>query len=123
MYKFIIPGELTTLNPYINAERSNKYYASQIKKKNTEKVFLAIKNNAKLRNKKFKKVFLKINYFVKNKRKDKDNIAFTKKFIFDGMEKASIIKKDGWNTISGWDEYFQIDKQNPRTEVEIIENI
>lgn len=120
MYKFVIPGELTSLNKYIKAERGNRYGAAKLKQINTEKVFISILDNFELRNRQFKSVYLKINYYVKNRRTDKDNIAFCKKFIFDGMQKAGVIKNDGWDNIRGWDEYFNIDRDNPRIEIEVI---
>lgn len=115
--KFVILSDLPDLNTYIKAERSNKFAGASLKKKATNSVYLEIK--ASKCKDRFDKVFLKIGYFCKDRRIDKDNIAFKKKFIFDGMQKAGIIKNDGWNTIIGWDEKFELDKNNPRIEVEL----
>lgn len=69
------------------------------------------------------KMQLYIIYHCKNKRRDMDNIAVAKKFIFDGMIKAGKIKNDGWKEIGGWTEEFRIDKKNPRIEVIISEYV
>ena len=51
--------------------------------------------------------------------KDKDNIAFSKKFIQDALVLEGIIPGDGWKNIEGFVDNFFIDKQNPRIEVTI----
>ena len=66
------------------------------------------------------KAYFVITYYCKNKRKDMDNIAAAKKFIFDGLVTAGKLKNDGWNEIGGWTEEFKIDKKNPRIEVQIL---
>jgi len=114
---FTIQGELPDLNTYINAERSNRYAGASLKKKATDKVVLAIKDKNTVDRHKFDYVSLEISYFCKDKRKDKDNIAFAKKFIFDGLQKAGIIENDGWKNVFNWTEYWHIDKENPRIEV------
>lgn len=60
-------------------------------------------------------------WFCKNKRKDPDNVAFAKKAILDGMQKAGVIQNDGWNEIRGFIDDFEIDKDYPRIEIEILE--
>jgi Holliday junction resolvase RusA-like endonuclease len=63
------------------------------------------------------KVYLKIDWYCKNKRKDTDNIAVGKKFILDGMVEAGVIKNDGWKEVLGFRDSFYVDKDNPRIEV------
>jgi len=116
--KFTISGELPDLNTYIKAERGNKYAAAKLKKKATEKVMLSIQKTTKIPSP-FKLI---IAYYCKNKRKDKDNIAFAKKFILDGLQKRGTITGDGWKDVKYWHELFYIDKDNPRIEVVIWES-
>jgi len=66
-------------------------------------------------------VWITYHWYCKDKRKDKSNIAFAKKFIEDGLVNAGVLKNDGWNDIEGFNDRFYIDKQNPRVEVEISE--
>ncbi len=112
--KFTIQGELPDLNTYINAERGNKYAGASMKKKATDKVVWSIKESGC--KDKFGGFYIGITYYCKDRRKDKDNIAFAKKFIFDGLQKAGTIKNDGWDNVLGWYENFEISKDNPRIE-------
>lgn len=114
----IITTELPTLNEYINSERRNKFIAANMKKETQKK----IKNDIQKCNiSKFDKpVYMIYNWYVKNKKKDKDNIAFSKKFIQDSLVENEILPNDGWNNIIGFRDNFYIDSQNPRIEV-IIE--
>jgi hypothetical protein len=63
--------------------------------------------------------YLTFHWYCKNKKKDKDNISFAKKFILDGLVQAGVLPNDGWNDIEGFKDEFYIDKQDPRIEVEI----
>ena len=119
MTKFTIPGELCDLNTYINAERSNKYAAANIKKSETYRCQVEAVNQIK---KTFVlPVHLKITYYTQNERKDPDNVVFAKKFILDGLVNARIILNDSRKFISGFEEILKVDKKNPRVVVEIRE--
>lgn len=116
--KLTIPGELTDLNTYINAERSNRYIGARIKREMTDYItLLARRLKTEIRT----PVRITYRWYCKNKRKDKSNIAFAKKFIEDGLVNAGVLKNDGWNDIEGFNDRFYIDKDNPRVEVEITE--
>lgn len=114
----IIKGALTDLNTYINAERSNRFMAAKIKKQNTQVVYIeAIRQHVP----KFKKsVFIAYKWYCKNKKKDKSNVAFSKKFVEDGLILAKVLTNDGWDQIEGWSDDFYIDAKNPRVEVDIV---
>lgn len=114
--KIIIPGELTDLNTYINAERSNRFAGSELKRVNTNKVRYCIKGT-RIKKKFIKPVYIIFDWYCKDRMKDKDNIAFSKKFIQDALVLEGIIPGDGWKNIEGFVDNFFIDKQNPRIEV------
>ena len=117
--KFYIPGELTTLNEYINAERGNKFAASVIKKTETERIVWEVKNQCK--HAKVSCEFkLFIRWFVKDKKKDPDNVAFAKKFILDGMVSAGLINTDGMKQVTSFQDEFYVDKEHPRIEVYLL---
>ena len=120
--KIIIYGELMDLNNFIDKQRANRYGGASAKKKETDKCAIYIKQamNKGLRVDKLP-VHLNISWYMRNKRKDKDNIAFAKKFILDGMIQARLIRNDGWKEISGFTDEFHVDKNNPRVEVTIYE--
>ncbi|HCA28498.1 MAG TPA: hypothetical protein DEP23_02395 [Ruminococcaceae bacterium] len=118
MTKLIIPGELVDLNTYINAERSNRYQGAKIKREMTDYITLLAK---RLKTEIRTPVRITYRWYCKDKRKDKDNVAFAKKFIQDGLVSAGVLKNDGWNDIDKFADEFYIDRENPRVEVEITE--
>lgn len=117
--KFIIPGRLDGLNEYTKANRTNIYSGAKLKKENEQIVIDCIlyQRVKPVSN----PVFINFYWFEPNKRRDKDNIASAKKFILDALVKASILPDDGWKYIIGFSDSFDLDKQNPRIEVEITE--
>ena len=54
-------------------------------------------------------------------RRDKDNIAFAKKFIQDSLVHAGVLQNDGWKHIEHFTDDFAVDPKNPRVEVVIEE--
>lgn len=63
------------------------------------------------------RVHITFKWFEKDKRRDKDNVAFAKKFILDALQEEKIIKNDGWHEIEGFTDEFYISKENPHVEV------
>jgi len=114
--KLIIPGELVDLNTYISAERRNRYAGAKIKQEMTDYITLLAK---RLKTEIRTPVWITYHWYCKDKRKDKSNIAFAKKFIEDGLVNAGVLKNDGWNDIEKFADEFYIDRENPRVEVEI----
>lgn len=94
--KVVIPGELTDLNKFINSQRTNRYAGAKLKKENTQKCCYAFLMAKAAGLRVTTPINLKITWYCKNKRKDKDNIAFGIKFILDGMIEARVIANDGW---------------------------
>lgn len=113
----VLKGELVDLNTYINAERGNRFAAAKIKKEATE--YVRLECLAQHIVKFTRSVYLTFYWYCKDKRKDKDNIEFAKKFIFDGMVQAGVLKNDGWDNIENYHHEWFIDKDNPRVAVEI----
>ncbi len=116
--KLTIRGELTDLNTYIQKERGNRFAAAAIKEEETRRVYWECKSQ------KLKPinnpVLVDCTWYCKNKKKDKDNISFAKKFILDGLMKAGVLSNDGWDQVVGFQDTFIIDKENPRVEVNLI---
>ena len=116
--KLIIPGELVDLNTYINAERANRYAGAEIKKKMTDYITLIAK---RLKTKIEPPVKIRFKWYTKNLRIDPDNTAFAKKFVLDGIVKAGILENDSRRYIKGFTDEFDLDPEDPRVEVEIVE--
>lgn len=109
-----IPGELTDLNTYINAERSNRYVAAKIKRHDTSYVSWQAKV-AKVKPVTSYPVIISFVWYTKDLRKDCDNVSFARKFILDGLVEAGVLAGDGRKHVAGFGgERFEIDKKNPR---------
>ena len=116
-----IKGSLTALNEYTNENRKHWSKGNENKTADTELVRYLCKQQ------KLKPMgttpFILYRWICKDKKKDKDNIAFAKKFINDGLQEAKILDGDGWKHIGEWKDEFEIDPVNPRIEVYIYEPI
>jgi len=102
-----IKGRFTTLNKYIEAERTRNYHAAaNIKKRETGLVTLQARNH-KIKT----PCKLKMTWYRKSKSGtnfDLDNVAFAKKFVLDGLVKANVIPNDNYTHIKGFiDEYVE----------------
>lgn len=116
MISFTIPGRLPGLNEYINAERRNKYKAAQMKRDAEQRIIMAAKTQ--LRGVRFNvPVIMHYTWVEPNRRRDKDNITFAKKFVQDALVKAKVLKNDGWGEIENFPDSFCVDQKNPRVEV------
>lgn len=110
--KFIIPGELPTMNEIVKVSKAHHMAYSNMKKDYTALVMMNAKGLDKVEYADFE-----ITWYCKNKRKDKDNIMAGQKFIFDGLVKAGVLDNDGWGQIGDISHSFEVDKDNPRIEV------
>lgn len=121
--KLIIPGELTDLNSYIKALNGNRWSGNKIKQDETERVAMEARI---IRMQEVPEdwypVRIHYKWFSKDQRKDTDNVAFSKKFINDGLVEAGVLENDSRKYVAGFFDDFYIDKDNPRTEVEISPN-
>ena len=119
-YLLIIPGTLPNLNDYIAAERTNRHKAAKMKADSGNIVAAALRQ--RLKGVRIDKpVFMEYTWIEPSRRRDKDNITFGRKFIQDALKNAGVIKDDGWNEVVGFSDRFEVDKENPRIEIKIIE--
>lgn len=118
--QLVIYGQLPNLNQYIDAERTNRYMAAALKKNTQDQIIIAIKQAGLTR---FDNpVYMRYKWFEKNRRRDKDNVAFAKKFVQDALVACDILPNDGWVNIVGFSDEFEVDAVLPRVEV-IIEEV
>ena len=116
--KIIIPGELPDLNEIIRVSKLHYGAYSTMKRKYTKIVAIHSMNLPKI-----KKGDFVIRWYSKNRRKDPDNIAGGgTKILLDGLIDAGILENDGWNQVNSITHLFEVDKNNPRTEVVIYES-
>lgn len=116
--KLIIGGSLPSLNEYIKAINSSRFTGNTLKQSSDDLVIYECKKQ------KLKYIepacFIEFHWYCKDKKQDKDNIAFAKKFILDGLQKARILRQDNWGTVEGFRDFFIIDKDTPRIEVFLL---
>lgn len=115
--KFVILGRLPSMNEIVKESKRYKTAYNEMKQTATTLVKFSCQRLPIIR----KKANFKITYYEKNRKRDPDNVAAAKKFIFDGLVAAKKLSNDGWQQIGGWHEEFKVDKKNPRIEVEIEE--
>jgi hypothetical protein len=115
--KITLPGEFTSLNDYIDAERSNKYIAASIKKSETGRVWAECRNLPAVRE---YPVVIRFDWYTQDLKTDADNVDFAKKFILDGLVKAGVLAGDQRKYVIGTSGLCHLDKKNPRVEIEII---
>lgn len=113
-----IKGTMPGLNDYSDAERRHRQIAAKMKDAETNRVAWVAKTQLPVFT---KPIHLTITYREKNRKRDKDNIAFAKKFILDGLVTAGRIANDGWKQIDGWSEGFVVDAKDPGITVVIKE--
>lgn len=114
--KLVLQGRLPSLNDYINSCRRNRYAGASMKKVIEESICWEIKKQIK---DKFATVALTFVWYEANQKRDKDNVAFAKKFILDALQTAGTLTGDGWSQVVGFSDEFHVDKENPRVEIEI----
>lgn len=113
--KLTICGRFPGANDYIKAERTNRHMASAMKRKYTDAVCLAAINK---RLPAFKEpVFVTVDWWEKNKRRDPDNIRFGIKFVLDGLVRAGVLVNDTQAWILGIEDRYHVDRDNPRVTI------
>lgn len=117
-FTFEIPGTLPQLNDYIRAERATRFAAARIKREAHAKVIAALAPQCPLPHF-HEPVNVTFTWHRPDRRTDKDNVAFAKKFILDALQKAGVIENDKWAMCTPYDGGFFIDRENPRTVVTI----
>ena len=118
--KLTIPGILPNLNDYIKALNSNRFRGATMKRQAEELIGYCIMDQVKALET-LQEVYLEFRWIEPNRKRDPDNVAFAKKFILDALVTHEVIQNDGWKTIQGFRDFFEVDKKNPRIEITITE--
>lgn len=102
MIVFNIEGRLPTCNEYIDECRRNPYAGAKCKQDAESMIMWQIGTVPKITG----EVFFHFEWREKTRRRDKDNVAFAKKFIFDALQKAGKLENDGNKNIAGFKDTF-----------------
>ena len=119
--KFVIPGRLPGLNEIIASSRTHWAVANKqkIDAMNTVAYYARAARIKPVNG--FAEIT--ITCYEPNKRRDADNVqAGGNKAILDALYKAGIIKGDGQKYIKLFQSPIEVDRENPRIEVEIRED-
>lgn len=118
----IFHTDLVDLNTYINAERRNRFIGAKIKKTCTENIWMECMSEENSKQEPIKApVYIHFRWYTKNLRKDADNIAFSKKFVLDGLVKAGVLPDDTRRWVNGFSDQFYVDSSDPRLEIDFDE--
>lgn len=124
-YKITITGFDSGLNELLNGvyfDWKTKRIVNRVKYK-YEQMFLKQIRFSDIRNVKLQTpIVMYYHIYAKDKKHDRMNIgsAFDKIFQ-DTLQKAGLLKNDGWGDVLNAHFEFDIDKSNPRVEVTIVE--
>lgn len=120
MIRLVIREKLPGLNEYTRENRYNRYNGAKMKFSVEQIITGYILEEIRLC-KATPPIAIAIKWYEPNRARDKDNVVFAKKFIFDALVERGIIEGDGWNDILQVFDWCEVDKDNPRIEVVIYE--
>lgn len=107
MISIKIPFRLPSLNEYIDKCRGNRYGGANFKKSVERDIMIILNTQHFLITSPVHVTFI---WHEPNSRRDKDNVAFAKKFILDALQKSGRLKNDNNNYIAGFTDRFVYDR-------------
>jgi Holliday junction resolvase RusA-like endonuclease len=118
--RFVIPGRLAGANELIGAANQHRFAGASIKKRETKFCAQCCRDLRPIS----KQVRIGIRWIERDYRRDIDNVAFGVKFILDGLREAGKLPNDGRRWVSViTHEFPESDKENPRVEVIVTEEL
>nr|DAE20249.1 MAG TPA: Endodeoxyribonuclease RusA [Ackermannviridae sp. ctQad106] len=113
-----LPIRFPGTNEYIAACRRNRFAGAKIKAEYTQAAALYFRGLPPVTG----SIKLRFIWHEKTRRRDKDNVAFGKKFILDGMQEAGFLPNDNNKWVLGFEDVFVYDGRDG-VEIEIIEKM
>lgn len=118
--KITFYGEWPTTNEVIELTKQHWFKYAKKKKQLTDRAQLECLSQYRGATI-YEQAGLYFDWYVKDDKKDPDNISFGSKYIIDGMVKAGVLKDDSLKVIqNGIMHFFTVDSANPRCEVTIV---
>lgn len=128
-YKCVVYGYDSGLNELLNAQRmvydrrtrKTRVFNDE-KRKNDRLCEKAIRNCQNLKDVHIHTpIFMKYRFYVQDKRRDRSNYssAFVKSWE-DALQHCKVIDNDTYDLVLTPEYYFEVDRKNPRVEVEIV---
>ena len=108
-----IDGKMPSLNEVIDVSRRNKFAGNKLKQEIQRdielQIYQQIRQNDLISELPFENIVdFDITYIEKNAKRDKDNIASSKKFIFDALVSRGVLHNDTWRYVGDFTEKFII---------------
>jgi Holliday junction resolvase RusA-like endonuclease len=102
-----IPMKLPSANEYIGVCRKNCYMASKFKRDVEDQIGAYIYDLPRFS----KPIKIHFHWVEENRRRDLDNVAFSKKFILDAMVKFGKLKDDNRSYVTAFTDSFDYGKE------------
>lgn len=108
-YTFTVPAKLPGLNEYTSACRTSAHVGAAMKRDTEDVIRWYIKAQIRDRRNLPARAPVKV-YFRWTEAgkcpRDKDNIAFAKKFILDALVEEKVLLSDAWDYVDGFEDSF-----------------
>ncbi len=117
---FTIHGRLHGMNEIIEACRKNRYAGAEEKREQQATCFYAIREH-RVQPVQSYPVTVSIEWVEPNTKRDPDNISAAKKFIFDALQEAGVLRNDSMKELGEIRESFTVDAASPRVRVTLQE--
>ena len=100
-----ITGKIPSANEYIGACRTNAHVGARMKADIERMIMIQL-----IRMKPIEEpIYLEFTWHERTRRRDKDNVAFGKKFVLDAMQKCGKLPNDNNAYIIGFSDRFDYD--------------
>ena len=107
MQIIMIQGKLPSLNEYVRICRGNRYYAGKKVKEIEQGIILQLSKLKPIS----QPVYIGFEWHEANQRRDKDNIAFAKKFVLDALQYAGKLPNYNNKYLLGFTDGFVYGKE------------
>lgn len=105
--ELLIPVRMPNLNDYTRAIGTSRYKGGDMKEM-WDDIVMSYAQEQGLGH--FTEpITLEFHWYEPNQNRDCDNVAFAKKFILDGLQKAGVITNDNYKWVKGFSDHFYYD--------------
>ena len=124
MIHVIVPGCFAGMNEFISANRTGKgkwNKANTMKQQDQGTLIATLRPVLRQKGIRYP-IYIRYHFYEPSARRDKDNISgYFHKIFQDARVVGGWLPDDSWDYISGFSDDFFVDKENPRSEIEIVE--
>ena len=118
MQKLVLRGDMPNLNDVIAASKRHWSYYSKEKKRWTQ--MAALEAKAQRLKPITEPIWVFATWYLKTRRGDPDNVRVAIKYVLDGLQSADILPDDSQKWIVGFQDRFELDRNDPRIVVQLL---